>query len=246
MRIKIKGQITAERLAEALQAAAEKYEAVRPGCKIYGANLYLTAFDADGIPFDLADHRGNSLSITIQAKSGELVRPALTADGEARRQKALDEARRRAEEAEAKAEARDREMIAEHEKKLREHREKEAEARKKFERANAITAALLESMPERFVNELNNTVQRVWDDLKPVETQGEKKGQPKALPVFSINADGLLLSVETWKKSRRVLNPFCTFRHGEIEPFWAHDAWREAMRRIVNLLDTLKGAPEGP
>lgn len=31
MRIKIKGEITAERLAEALHAAAEKYEAVRPG-----------------------------------------------------------------------------------------------------------------------------------------------------------------------------------------------------------------------
>lgn len=50
MRIKIKGEITAERLAEALHAAAEKYEAVRPGHKVYGANLYLTAFDADGLP----------------------------------------------------------------------------------------------------------------------------------------------------------------------------------------------------
>nr|WBU75824.1 hypothetical protein PGH06_25715 [Citrobacter braakii] len=39
MRIKIKGEITAERLAEALHAAAEKYEAVRPGHKVYGANL---------------------------------------------------------------------------------------------------------------------------------------------------------------------------------------------------------------
>lgn len=242
MRIKIKGQITAERLAEALQAAAEKYEAVRPGCKIYGANLYLTAFDADGMPFDLADHRGEPLSITIQAKSGELVRPALTADGEARRQKALDEARRRAEE----EEARNREMFAEHEKLLRERREKEAEAKKQFERANAITAALLESMPERFVNELNRTVQCVWDDLKPVETKGAKKGLPKAQPVFSINAEGLLLSVDTWKNPRLVLNPFCTFRHGEIAPIWTHDAWREAMRRMVDLLDALKGAPETP
>jgi hypothetical protein len=81
MRIKIKGEITAERLAEALHAAAEKYEAVRPGHKVYGANLYLTAFDADGLPFDLVDHRGEPLSITIEAKSGELVKPALTAEG---------------------------------------------------------------------------------------------------------------------------------------------------------------------
>ncbi len=44
MRIKIKGEISAERLTEALQTAVEKYEAVRPGHKIYGANLYLTGF----------------------------------------------------------------------------------------------------------------------------------------------------------------------------------------------------------
>ena len=79
LRIKIKGEITAERLAEALARSSRKYEAVRPGHKVYGANLYLTAFDADGLPFDLVDHRGEPLSITIEAKSGELVKPALTA-----------------------------------------------------------------------------------------------------------------------------------------------------------------------
>ena len=47
MRIKIKGEITAERLAEALHAAAEKYEAVRPGHKVYGANLYLVAHEVN-------------------------------------------------------------------------------------------------------------------------------------------------------------------------------------------------------
>ena len=96
---------------------------------------------------------------------------------------------------------------------------------------------------ERFIDELNKTVQGVWDDLKPTETQGKKKGQPKALPVFSIHADGLVLSVETWKNPRRVLNPLCTLQHGEIAPFWMHEAWLEAMRRIVDLLDTLTAAP---
>ncbi|MDM4791797.1 OfxX fusion product [Pseudomonas aeruginosa] len=184
MRIKIKGEITAERLAEALHAAAEKYEAVRPGHKVYGANLYLTAFDADGLPFDLVDHRGEPLSITIEAKSGELVKPALTAEGEARRQKAKEEARRQAEEAEAEAQRRHRQTLDEYEQERQKRRKKEAEARKQFEDANAITAELLKTMPERFIDELNKTVQGVWDDLKPTETQGKKKGQPKALPVF--------------------------------------------------------------
>ena len=79
-------------------------------------------------------------------------------------------------------------------------------------------------MPERFIDELNKTVQGVWDDLKPTETQGKKKGQPKALPVFSIHADGLVLSVETWKNPRRVLNPLCTLQHGEIAPFGVDQA----------------------
>lgn len=239
MRIKIKGEITAESLAEALHAAAEKYEAVRPGHKVYGANLYLTAFDADGLPFDLADHRGEPLSITIEAKSGELVKPALTAEGEARRQKAKEEARK----AEAEAQRRHRQALDEYEQERQKRLKKEAEARKQFEDANATTAELLKTMPERFIDELNKTVQGVWDDLKPTETQGKKKGQPKALPVFSVHADGLFLSVETWKNPRRVLNPLCTLQHGKLMPFWAHDAWSEAMRRIVDLLDTLTAAP---
>lgn len=143
MRIKIKGEITAESLAEALHAAAEKYEAVRPGHKVYGANLYLTAFDADGLPFDLADHRGEPLSITIEAKSGELVKPALTAEGEARRQKAKEEARK----AEAEAQRRHRQALDEYEQERQKRLKKEAEARKQFEDANATTAELLKTMP---------------------------------------------------------------------------------------------------
>jgi len=246
MRVKIKGEITAERIMEALQAAAKKYEAVRPGHKIYGANLYLTAFDADGFPFDLTDHRGESLLITIEAKSGELVKPALTAEGEARRQKAKEEAQRQAEEAEEKAKARHRQTVDEYEQKQQKRREKEAEARRQFDGSNAITAELLKSMPERFLVELNKTVQSVWDDFKPTETQGKKKDHPKALPVFSVHAGGLLLSVETWKNPRRVLNPLYTLQRGELMPFWTSDAWLEAMRRIVDLLNTIKNPQQKP
>lgn len=75
--------------------ASEKLEEVRPGCKIYGANLYLTAFDADGVPFDLVDHRGESLIITLATPSGQLVRPALTAEGQARKDMRRAEVERR-------------------------------------------------------------------------------------------------------------------------------------------------------
>ena len=105
------------------------------------------------------------------------------------------------------------------------------------------SAAIVQSASDVQCSRLLKTTQGVWDDLKPTETQGKKKGQPKALPVFSIHADGLVLSVETWKNPRRVLNPLCTLQHGEIAPFWMHEAWLEAMRRIVDLLDTLTAAP---
>lgn len=227
MRVKIKGEITAERLSEALLAAVEKYEAVRPGHKIYGANLYLTAFDADGLPFDLADHRGEPLSLTIEAKSGELVKPALTAEGEERRQEAKEQARRLEEEAKKQ----ERQTFDEYERKRLERREKEAAARKQFQWLNKTTAELLKNHPERFIEELNSAVQAAWQKYQPITKQGAKKGQPLPLPTFSKHADGLLLSVENWKNPRRVLNPICTFQHGEITPLWAHEAWDEAVNQ---------------
>jgi glucan-binding YG repeat protein len=236
MRIKIKGEITGERLAEALQAALEKYEAVRPGTKIYGANLYLTAYDADGLPFDLVDHRGESLSITIEAKSGELVKPALTAEGERRRKEALDEAKRKEEEAQANAKKRERETLDEHERKGQERKAKEAQAREQFRWLNETTAQLLKNDPERFIAALNNAVQTAWQKCQPLTKQGAKKGQPLPLPTFSTHAGGLLLSVETWKNPRRVLNPICTLQHGELTPFWAHEAWDAAIGLIGEVL----------
>ena len=240
MRIKIKGEITAERLAEALQAATEKFEDARPGCKIYGANLYLTAYDADGLPFDLADHRGEPLWLSLSAKSGELVRPALSAEGEERRQKAKEEARKIEEEAEAKANAEYQKAMAKHAQEREARRAKEAEATSQFEWLNTTTAALLERDAEHFISALNEAVQAAWNQLKPIGTQGKKKGVPTPLPVFSLYEGGLLLSVETWKSPRRLLNPMVTFSNGELKPFWGNDAWENAMERMRSILDPIE------
>lgn len=246
MRIKIKGEITAERLAEALQVAAEKYEAISPGHKIYGGNLYLTAFDADGLPFDLVDHHGESLLITIEAKSGELVRPGLSAEAKERRQEAKKHEKRQIQKEEANARAwRDwleqRNMELNHE--FQKRQEEIAQEKKLFEDLNAITAQLLQNIPERFLNDLNNTVQSVWHDLKPIEPHGKKKGQPKPLPIFSISMGSLMLTCATWKKGpRHVLNPICTFSDQRITPFWRNDAWKETENRIASLLDHLQNS----
>lgn len=70
MRVKIQGQITAERLAAALGAVQARFDEVEEGFRFFGANLYLTAYAADGRPMDLVDHKGDTLMITIGVPSG--------------------------------------------------------------------------------------------------------------------------------------------------------------------------------
>ncbi len=230
MRVKIKGEITAERLAESLRAATEKFEEARPGCRFFGANLYLTAYDADGLPFDLTDHRGDRLWLNIAAKSGELVRPALTEEGKKRYQNAEEEDRRLTEEAQAK-------MMAEYERERQERLAKEAATEEAVDWLNTTTAALLERDSDRFISALNEAVQAAWEEFKPVGTQGKKKGVPTPLPVFSCHEGGLLLSVETRKTPRRLMNPMLTLNWGRLKPLYPGDAWANAIERMMGILD---------
>lgn len=230
MRIKIEGEITAERLAEALQVASERFRSAMPGSQIYGANLYLTAFDADGQAFDIGDGSG-SLCITLAAKAGDVIKPALTAEGAKRRQESkvkLNEAR--AAELVEQERAR-KEWDLQRAEMARQHKLDMA----RYESLNTQTEQLVSSMPERFIAEINAVVESVWSDLKPVE----RNGKPKILPVFQISPDGLIITSDTWKTARRVLNPILRTQYGEPVPHWAHDAWAEASKRIIIKLDEL-------
>lgn len=223
----------------ALRTALNHYDSARPGCKIFGGNLYLTAFDADGHPFDLTDARGESLIITIEAKSGELVRPALTAEGEQRR--------------------RDNAAIAkaEREKEARERKEKEAlwwnerrkeeadraERKRRIDALNKTTARRLEQDAESFLCELNGVIQSVWDELKPTETKGNKKGSIKAQPVFSCVAGVLHLTTPELKNPKKLKNPVGTAGYRRIETMWAYEAWGEAARRMLLLMEPQHNPP---
>lgn len=235
MRVKIKGEITLDRLEKALTCALDKLEEARPGCKIYGANLYLNSFDTDGLPFDLIDHFGNQLIITINADSGELVRPALTADGEKKRLEIKE--REAAEKAQKEAIWRE-----ENEKWLlrqQKIQQQAALAKEHFDILNSITKTLVEKIPDRFVDELNNIIRSVWSEVNPIETSGSKKGQLKPQPVFSVNSECLFLLVDTWKKPKRMINPVCTLTYGKLRPIWTHDAWDKVMERIVTQMEIL-------
>ncbi len=235
MRIKLTGEITAERLAEALQQASDELEAARTGTKIYGANLYLTPFDADGLPFDLVDDHGKSVCITITAKTGELVKPALTADGERRRNQASEEVKRQTEDKEKRHQAsmeRVRQIQLESKRAC-------ARAKAKFEYLNELTAQFLKDTPEHFVGELNKTIQAVWDEFDPIEPHGKNKGQPKPRPSFDFQGDELILTSPTWRYPKPQLNPIGKLHLSELEPVWRNAAWFEVVKRIAVVMEEL-------
>ena len=91
MRVKIEGRITVERLAQALQEAAKIYERACPGHAIYGANLYLNAYRADGLQFGIASEKDKTkeMMITMKAPPGDLIKPALTSEAKASREAAV-------------------------------------------------------------------------------------------------------------------------------------------------------------
>lgn len=232
MRVRINGEITVERLVEALVTASEKLEEVRPGCKIYGANLYLTAFDADGVPFDLVDHRGESLIITLATPSGQLVRPALTAEGQARKDMRRAEVERRRIEEEEK----DRALRAEQERRYEERRASAQAVMERYELLNNRTEQLMQASPEDFVQTLNNIVQAVWQELSPVEPSGKKKGQPRPQPTYQAGGDGLSVSVSTRKSPLQIQNPVILYKRGSMVPIWSNDAWTEVASRVLEFM----------
>lgn len=81
MKLKIEGEITPERVAEAVADASRMWSTTRPGGKFYGAKIQLVPFDAEGSKWALVDDQNEPFVMIIPAPSGTIVRPALTAEG---------------------------------------------------------------------------------------------------------------------------------------------------------------------
>ena len=238
MRLKIKGEITPEHLAEALGKAMSHLESVVPGAKFYGANLYLTPYDADGMPFDLGDGRGNSLIISIPAPPGTLAKPALSAEAEQRQSIARESQRQ----LELEANARRRQREAEHEQQYQLKLSRMQKARKAYDALNELTTTLLASRPEQLAAGLNEAIHSTWASLKPVEPNGAKKGEPKPLPVFLIQEGKLQLTTSAWKNPRLLPNPVGGIKNMDITPIWAHNAWLVATAAFLKVLERLNGS----
>jgi hypothetical protein len=80
MRIIIDGPITPERLIEALERAALKFEGVL-GDRFegfYGANLYVQAYSTDGRQVEIPGPRGAELVLKLALPEGSIKKPALS------------------------------------------------------------------------------------------------------------------------------------------------------------------------
>lgn len=81
MKLKIEGEITPERVAEAVADACRTWSSTRPGGKFYGAKIQLVAFDAEGTKWSLVDDQNEPFVMVVPAPPGMIVRPALTSEG---------------------------------------------------------------------------------------------------------------------------------------------------------------------
>lgn len=237
MRVKIKGEITPERLADAFAQALDKLNLASPGAKVYGANLYLTPFDADGLQFELGDEDGNEIVISIAAPPGTMVKPALSAEAQAR----IDAQRENARE-EKKADAARRKIFEDEQDRL--HRNREERYRKAelaFIALNKLTEDLLSSKPDHLIEALNAKIEDVWARLKPTEINGAKKGMLKPMPQFSMREGKLLMSSPNWKTPKIVLNPIGSLQRDRISPVWTFPDWTVATEGFMSVMADVNG-----
>lgn len=236
MRLKIRGEITPEHLAEAFAAAMKKLESLVPGAKFYGADLYLRPYFADGLPFDIMDN-GKSLIMNIPAPPGTLVKPALSAEAQQRQ----DEAREAQRQREAEAAERDRKEVAEHNREQQIRAVQRVKARTAFDALNELTSKILASEPQRMVDGFNEAIRASWHSLAPKEPHGPRKGELKPLPEFSIVDGKLSLFAASWKNPRILLNPIGTLNLNLIAPVWTHDAWLVAIASFLKIMRDMGG-----
>lgn len=237
MRLKIAGEITSEHLVKAFEIAAAKLESIVPGSKFYGANLYLVPYDLEGQAFDIVD-RGASLVIKVPAQPGTLVKPALSAEAQQRRDALREERRQREIHA---AELRHQQDV-ESQRKRQIKAAQEARAQVTLNALNVLTSRLLMSEPKALIDGFNSAIQASWQAHQPKETYGPRKGEPKPLPVFS-TADGrLVLSTRAWKNPRWLRNAVGTPREGLIAPIWTYSAWVTAVNGFLRIMQNLNGS----
>ena len=222
-------------MAQALQEAAKIYERACPGHAIYGANLYLNAYRADGLQFGIASEKDKTkeMMITMKAPPGDLIKPALTSEAKASREAAVQKQKEK-QEAYERANAIRQQEFWEQARKFEEH---EAKIKAHLRSANVITEHLIEWKPEEFINGVNRAIQDAWKKVNPVHAGGSRKGQTIAMPV-AFHEDGVLFFASPdLKNPMKPGNPLWKRDRDKLITLWANEGWKSAQEDMHKVLE---------
>lgn len=230
MRLQIKGEITLERLEKALAAAREQFRQCGvPDARFFNANLYLVAYDANGLPVNATNHAGEEIMLSFPPEPGSAAKPPVTPQGRAQKDAALAEEAQRDERIRLLDEALWDLRSATHA-----HRMAQAdEVQRGIGVIESITTAFLEWEPSEFVADLNACLAQAWMAHPPPIKSGESV--PPATPTFGLEGGQLYLYCAGWKKPRRTRSPLAlSCNSGRYRSrVWLHAAWRLACRLMA-------------
>lgn len=233
LRVKIEGQITPERLTEALYLASDHCGEELSG--FYGCNLYLVAFGHDGAPLEL---EGEEM-ILVPAPPGDIVRPALTSQAVQRQR----EEKRQQDELVRKAREESLRQQAEQQAEYQRRKEKREQLRQHVQARHARLTWLLARLGDELLSELNNVIEASWATRQPRFPHGTQKGELRNMPWFAADSNGeaVLFRDRATKTSHiRIRSEFyATSRHGDVEHFWQFDEWKATVADLQKAADAL-------
>lgn len=227
MRIKIEGPVTVERLAEALAIALQRCNGHVTG--FYGANLYLNAFNDEGEQFELANADGKPSVIVMKTPSGELSKPILSKAASLRREQIKQ--KREAEERRQNEQYLLRQRLANQEsERVRQAYLAEMRAR---ERDAAMFRSVFEKHGDAFIADLNMVISAVWDEHKPMHSNGKEKGMLRKRPVIRV-IDGRP-KIGSAKTLYRFESP--KYNGPRRAPYWTFPEWTNiAVPRLLEMI----------
>lgn len=252
MRIKIAGQLTPERLAEAIEHLNTTFKAQFGDdfAGFFGGNLYVQGFLKDGRSCEIQS-RGKEVVLSLRLPPGEIARPALSESVKAER-----EALRQAEAARAKAEQkRQDQMRRELDERVAEERALRKQAMADQDKREQKFKSVVEKFGDAVIDDCNAVIKAVWDEHQPVWPNGPKKGQVRATPYLQM-IDGFvfLYSGTTLDRGRKIKTPISSrSSHADVRTFWQYPEWKDvavpALSRVIeryaNQLTDARGSISG-
>ena len=249
MRIKIEGRVTKERLKKAFETAIDHMGAEFQG--FYNMNLYLIAYDMDGLVMKEFDFNGRPVEeFTIPAPEGEDARPAVTAKGRQRERgskaAAAEETKLREQYLRQNAYPPKTERAIEYEKKMSARREQRLVALAEQAKREAQFKVLAAAFGPDIVRDVNEAIAAVWASHAPVHTSGKMRGQPRPLPSLEISKAGIFMHRDdSGKKFKQIGSPVSMVeeypdRDGNyLKPHWAYPEWKDlVVPKIIAILAT--------